>query len=132
MIAPRMIGDKGAGHASLVFVPRLASPATLGDKESTCRCKATMASVGGAGDTASCTVASWRFCCPAMGSFPLRTTGVWLRWSLRRAVRKYYARLRVYCGRFGKTGTQSVLRGGAMTFNESRKKEYNWLTISQG
>ncbi|GAA0167242.1 hypothetical protein LIER_22218 [Lithospermum erythrorhizon] len=66
----------GASPANYVLVPRLACPATLFERASTCRRKAVIASGGGAGAAASRDVASWRLYCPVSGSFPLCTRGV--------------------------------------------------------
>ncbi|GAA0160168.1 hypothetical protein LIER_16784 [Lithospermum erythrorhizon] len=58
------LGEKGAGPASSVLVPRLTCPATLVQTASTCRRKASIALVGGAGDATSPIAASWQLCCP--------------------------------------------------------------------
>ncbi|GAA0170520.1 hypothetical protein LIER_24758 [Lithospermum erythrorhizon] len=79
MIAPRMSGEKGARPASSMLVPRLACLATLVERATTCRCKATIVSWGGGGGvgaTASRAVVSRRLCCPTSNLFHLRTEGV--------------------------------------------------------
>ncbi|GAA0176272.1 hypothetical protein LIER_29292 [Lithospermum erythrorhizon] len=83
MTALQISGEEGAGPTSSVFVPSLTCPATHAERASThaerastCRCKATIASVRGAGATASRVAASWRLRCPCTGSFSLHTGGI--------------------------------------------------------
>ncbi|GAA0154547.1 hypothetical protein LIER_12494 [Lithospermum erythrorhizon] len=78
MSALRMFGEKGARPASSILVPRLTCSATLAETASTWRCKASIASVGGAEAAASRDMALWRLCFPSAGSFPLCIGGVWV------------------------------------------------------
>ncbi|GAA0183281.1 hypothetical protein LIER_30720 [Lithospermum erythrorhizon] len=85
MMAPRLLGEKGASPASFVLVPRLVYPATLVERASTCHCKASIPSGGGVGATACLITTSWRLFCPMIGSFPLRIGGVWVPSTQRQA-----------------------------------------------
>ncbi|GAA0150262.1 hypothetical protein LIER_09241 [Lithospermum erythrorhizon] len=79
MTALRISREKGGRPAYSVLVPHLACPATLAERASTCRCKAPIPSVGGAGAAGSrarhhgdCAALP-----PARSPSP-RTGGVWV------------------------------------------------------